>query len=78
MSLLQLAEESNIIQAELGLVVLLFIAAFVAIFVRRFQRIPYTTALVVVGLGLALMPNFLKFGLWRGCNSGGAGAAAAV
>ncbi len=60
MNLLQLAQESNIIQAELGLVVLLFIAAFVAIFVRRFQRIPYTTALVVVGLGLALMPNFLN------------------
>lgn len=60
MNLLQVAEESNIIQTELGLVVLLFIAAFVAIFVRRFQRIPYTTSLVVVGLGLALLPNFLN------------------
>ena len=60
MDLSPLAQESNIIQTELGLVVLLFIAAFVAIFVRRFQRIPYTTALVVVGLGLALLPNFLN------------------
>ncbi len=34
MNLLLLAQESNIIQAELGLVVLLFIVAFVAIFVR--------------------------------------------
>ncbi len=55
-----LAEESNIIQTELGLVFLLFIAALVAIFVRQFRHIPYTTALVIVGLILALFPNFLQ------------------
>lgn len=55
-----LAEESNIIQTELGLVFLLFIAALVAIFVRQFRHIPYTTALVIVGLVLALFPNFLQ------------------
>lgn len=55
-----LAQESNIIQTELGLVFLLFIAALVAIFVRQFRHIPYTTALVIVGLVLALFPNFLQ------------------
>ena len=54
------AEESNIIQTELGLIILLFIAALVAIFVRQFRHIPYTTALVIVGLVLALFPNFLQ------------------
>lgn len=49
------------LQQELGLVVLLFIAALVAIVVRQFQRIPYTTALVLVGLVLTLFPNFLQF-----------------
>lgn len=55
-----LAEESNIVQTELGLVILLFIAALVAVFVRQFRHIPYTTALVIVGLVLALFPNFLQ------------------
>ena len=39
-----LAAESSIVQTELGLVFLLFIAALVAIFVRQFRNIPYTTA----------------------------------
>lgn len=59
-NLLFFAEESGLLQQELGLVVLLFIAAFVAILVRYFQRIPYTTALVVVGLILTLVPDFLE------------------
>ncbi len=58
---LRLAEEGGLLQQELGLVVLLFIAALVAIVVRQFQRIPYTTALVLVGLVLTLFPNFLQF-----------------
>jgi len=58
---LQLTEEGGLLQQELGLVVLLFIAALVAIVVRRNPRIPYTTALVVVGLVLTLVPNFLSF-----------------
>lgn len=57
---LRLAEEGGLLQQELGLVVLLFIAALVAIVVRQFQRIPYTTALVLVGLVLTLFPNFLE------------------
>lgn len=56
-----LAQEGGLLQQELGLVVLLFIAALVAIVVRQNPRIPYTTALVVVGLVLTLFPNFLQF-----------------
>lgn len=55
------AQGGGLLQQELGLVVLLFIAALVAILVRQFQRIPYTTALVLVGLILTLFPNFLAF-----------------
>lgn len=55
------AEEGGLLQQELGLVVLLFIAALIAILVRQYQRIPYTTALVLVGLVLTLFPNFLDF-----------------
>lgn len=49
---------SGIIQMELGIVILLSIAAFVAIIIRRF-RLPYTVALVLVGLILSFFPNFL-------------------
>ena len=54
-------EESGVIQQELGVVILLSIAALVAIFVRRFVRLPYTVALVIVGLILSFFPNFLGF-----------------
>ena len=51
-----LAEESGLVQQELGLVVLLSIAALVAIISRRI-RVPYTVALVAVGLFLSFFPN---------------------
>jgi CPA1 family monovalent cation:H+ antiporter len=51
-----LAEESGLIQQELGLVLLLSIAALVAIVSRRI-RVPYTVALVLVGLILSFFPN---------------------
>ncbi|MDX1689133.1 MAG: Na+/H+ antiporter [Candidatus Promineifilaceae bacterium] len=60
-SFLMQVEESGVIQQELGVVILLSIAALVAIFVRRFIRLPYTVALVLVGLILSFFPNFLGF-----------------
>lgn len=57
---LLLAEESGLVQQELSLMVLLFIAAMVAIVIRRI-RLPYTVALVLVGLVLSFFPNFLGF-----------------
>jgi CPA1 family monovalent cation:H+ antiporter len=51
-----LAEESGLIQQELGLVLLLSIAALVAIVSRRI-RVPYTVALVLMGLILSFFPN---------------------
>ena len=51
-----LAEESGLIQQELGLVLLLSIAALVAVVSRRI-RVPYTVALVLVGLILSFFPN---------------------
>ncbi len=51
-----LAEESGLVQQELGLVVLLSIAALVAIISRRI-RVPYTVALVIMGLFLSFFPN---------------------
>ena len=51
-----LAEESGLVQQELGLVVLLSIAALVAIISRRI-RVPSTVALVAVGLFLSFFPN---------------------
>ena len=57
---LLLAEESGLIQQELGFIILLSIAALVAIFIRRI-RLPYTVALVIVGLILSFFPNFLGF-----------------
>ncbi len=53
---LKLAEESDLLQQELGFVLLLSIAAAVAIIIRRI-RIPYTVALVLVGLLLSFIPN---------------------
>ena len=55
-----LAEEGGLVQQELSFMVLLFIAAMVAIVVRRI-RVPYTVALVLVGLVLSFFPNFLGF-----------------
>ncbi|MCP5095494.1 MAG: Na+/H+ antiporter [Chloroflexi bacterium] len=53
-------EASDLLSQELGFVILLSIAAVVAILIRRI-RLPYTVALVVVGLILSLFPNFLQF-----------------
>ena len=53
-------EVSDLLSQELGFVVLLSIAAMVAILIRRI-RLPYTVALVIVGLFLSLFPNFLQF-----------------
>ncbi len=55
-----LAEESGLIQSEVSLVLLLSLAALVAIVIRRI-RIPYTVALVLVGLFLSFFPNPLQF-----------------
>ena len=52
------AESGGLLDQELGFVVLLSIAALVAIGIRR-VRFPYTVALVLVGLALALFPDFL-------------------
>ena len=54
------AEEGGLVQQELSFMILLFIAAMVAIVVRRI-RLPYTVALVLVGLVLSFFPNFLGF-----------------
>ncbi len=55
-----LAEDSGLIQSEVSLVLLLSLAALVAIVIRRI-RIPYTVALVLVGLFLSFFPNPLQF-----------------
>jgi CPA1 family monovalent cation:H+ antiporter len=49
------AEEAGLLDSEVSIVLLLAVAAIVAIAVRRI-RLPYTVALVVVGLGLAFLP----------------------
>lgn len=49
-------EESDLIQTELAFVVILSLAALVAIVSRRI-RLPYTVALVIVGLALSFIPN---------------------
>ncbi len=54
-----LQESADFLQQELGFVILLTIAAAVAIITRRFVRVPYTVALVIVGLALSFFPNFL-------------------
>lgn len=55
----QAAEESGLIQTEVSIVLLLAVAALVAIVIRRI-RIPYTVALVLVGLLLSFFPNPLQ------------------
>ena len=54
------AQEGGLIQQEIGFVLLLTVAALVAILIRRI-RLPYTVALVAVGLILALVPSFIVF-----------------
>jgi CPA1 family monovalent cation:H+ antiporter len=49
------AQEAGLLDSEVSIVLLLAIAAVVAVAVRRI-RLPYTVALVVVGLGLAFLP----------------------
>lgn len=53
-------ETTTLIDLELGFVILLSIAALVAIFNQRI-RMPFTVALVVVGLILSFFPNLLEF-----------------
>ncbi len=50
------AQESELFQAEVAFVIILSLAALVAIISRRI-RLPYTVALVVVGLALSLVPT---------------------
>ncbi len=57
-----LAQETELLQQELGFVILLTLAALVAIVTRRI-RLPYTVALVIVGLGLSFIPNPFGFEL---------------
>lgn len=56
------AQGEGIIQQEIAFVLLLTVAALVAILTRRI-RLPYTVALVVVGLLLALFPNFISLNI---------------
>lgn len=56
---IQAVEENGLIQAEVSIVLLLAVAALVAIVIRRI-RIPYTVALVLVGLLLSFFPNPLQ------------------
>lgn len=53
------AQESGLIQQEIGFILLLTVAAGIAILSRRI-RFPYTVALVIAGLILAFFPNFLE------------------
>ncbi len=57
--LADMIQESALIEQEIAFVLLLSIAALVAILIRRI-RLPYTVALVVVGLALAFFPDFLN------------------
>jgi CPA1 family monovalent cation:H+ antiporter len=50
------AQESDLFQAEVAFILILSLAALVAIVSRRI-RLPYTVALVIVGLALSLIPN---------------------
>lgn len=52
------AQTATILQQELSVVILLAVAAGVALLVGRI-RIPFTVALVVVGLGFAFFPDFI-------------------
>ena len=53
------AGDAGVLGASAGLVLLLAAAALVAMAVKRL-KVPYTVALVVVGLGLSFFPNFLS------------------
>lgn len=53
------AQQNSLIEQEIAFVFLLLTAALVAILIRRI-RLPYTVALVVVGLILAFFPDFLS------------------
>ena len=55
MSVPFLAVDSDLLGTEVSIVLLLAVGAVVAVAVRR-VRVPYTVALVVVGLGLAFLP----------------------
>ena len=52
------AETATILQQELSAVILLAVAAGIALLVGR-MRVPFTVALVVVGLGFAFFPDFI-------------------
>ncbi|NNC81598.1 MAG: Na+/H+ antiporter [Acidimicrobiales bacterium] len=52
------AESSSILEQELSVVILLAVAAGIALLVRRI-KVPFTVALVVVGLVLAFFPDFI-------------------
>lgn len=49
-------EEGSLLQTELAFVIILSLAALVALVSRRI-RLPYTVALVIVGLALSFVPN---------------------
>jgi CPA1 family monovalent cation:H+ antiporter len=53
-----LAAESSILEQELSAVILLTVAAGLALLVRRI-KVPFTVALVVVGLVFAFFPDFI-------------------
>lgn len=53
------AGDSNFLEQELSVVVLLAAAAAMAIIVKRI-KVPYTVALVLVGLVFAFFPNFVE------------------
>ncbi|MFN2221939.1 MAG: Na+/H+ antiporter [Chloroflexota bacterium] len=55
-------EESQLVQTELAFVLLLSLSALVAIISRRI-RLPYTVALVLVGLGLSFFPSPISIDL---------------
>jgi CPA1 family monovalent cation:H+ antiporter len=52
-------ETSGLLEAELSVVILLTIGALVAMLVRRI-KVPYTVALVLMGLLLSFFPDFLQ------------------
>ena len=52
------AGETNFLEQELSVVMLLAVAAAMAIVVKRI-KVPYTVALVLVGLAFAFFPNFV-------------------
>ncbi len=58
MPLIAAEEGSNFLEQELSVVVLLAVAAAMAIVVKRI-KVPYTVALVLVGLAFAFFPNFV-------------------